>query len=76
MVEIVLALIGAVGTVLTAYVVNVLPKLRRAVNGQLDELRARVTLLEEVLSWPKPQRQGESASTFPGDEHTFESSDS
>ncbi len=48
--ELLVALVAAVGSILTAYVTHVVVQTRRTVNGQLSALLERVTQLEVALA--------------------------
>lgn len=62
LVVLVSAVIGALGTVLSAYVAgialqarNTVRRTEEIVNGRTDELHARVALLEELLAFARTQ---------------------
>jgi hypothetical protein len=47
------AIIGAVGTVVSVYVAGAMRTVKRRTNGEFDELRARVAILEDLLSFSR-----------------------
>ncbi len=56
--ELVLGVVGAAGSVATAYVIHVLGRVDRATNGYLMKLDARIVTLEQRLLEAQ-QRAGE-----------------
>jgi len=47
--ELAVAIVGAIGTVISAGLVAMVASVRRTVNGRTDELLDRVALLEQLL---------------------------
>lgn len=49
------AIIGAAGSIISAYIAVVVRSTRTSVNGRLDELQVRVQLLTELLEYARAQ---------------------